>query len=91
MGDEENKDAKNEDAKTKEDEDAVAEPGCCFHYGQCIVGVLKSIYKGTVFTIMFIGECISYCTYPAKERMYECCECCGKRLEQHNDPDYGTF
>ena len=81
-GDEEKgkEDAKTDD-NTKEDEDAVKEPGCCFHYGQCIFNTFKKIYYCIFKTIESILEGLSYCWYPSKERMYEVCECCGKRME----------
>ena len=82
MADEEKGAGNNEDAKTKEnDDDVVPEPGCCFHYGECLVNVIKHIYKGIVYVIMSICDGLGYCWYPTKERCCEICECCGKRIE----------
>ena len=93
--DEENYEGGNEEEQKlldkKDDEDEDKEPGCCFHYGRCILVTVQSIYGCIKAVIMAIAECLGLCWYPFKERTTECCDCCGKRMNPHTDPAYGGF
>ena len=85
MGDEEK--GKHEEEK-KDDDDEQKEPGWCFYFGQCIHISVKTIYACIVKFIMAICNGLGYCWYPTKERLYDSCECCGKRINQHLDASY---
>ena len=75
----------------EKDEDRDDEPGCCFHYGQCILNVIQAIYGFFKMIIELICEALSYCWYPFKERAGDYCDCCGKRMNPESDPAYGGF
>ena len=87
MTDEESKKAEAE----KVDDDKPSEPGCCFHFGQCIFNAIKQIYQSIMWFFRTICDYLGYCWYPAKERCFDMCECCGKRINQHTDPSYAEF
>ena len=37
------------------------------------------------------ANAIGVCWYPFKEIAGDYCECCGKKLNPHTEPTYGTF
>ena len=55
--------------------------GCCFYYGQCILAVFMFMLNGVRYMCSCFGDVFGLCWYPFKERMADCCECCGKRLK----------
>ena len=73
------------------DEDQDDGDTCCAQYGRCILSFVKNLYYFFRYIFMMIAETIGLCWYPLKQRTGDCCDCCGKRMEQHRDPAYGTF
>ena len=67
------------------------DPGCCFHYGQCVLNIIQAVYAFFKKIVELICEALSYCWYPFKERAGDCCDCCGKRMNPESDPAYGGF
>ena len=95
MADNEIQDKKEEEEKPlldKNDNDEDSnDPGCCFHYGQCVLTVIKAIWAFFAGIVMSVANCLGYCWYPMKERAGDYCDCCGKRMNPESDPSYGGF
>ena len=84
MADDENKKPEEGKAGGKDDDDDKdKEPGCCFHYGQCLLNTFRKIYAAIMWFFTTLCNGCAYCWYPTKERCFEMCDCCGKRMNQH--------
>ena len=66
-------------------------PGCCFYYGQCLLNFFKACFAGITGFFAIVGDLLGYCWYPFKERAADCCECCGKRMNPHLDPNFSAY
>ena len=82
---EENK--KEEEKKAEEPEG----PNGCIVCMQATWDVIYAIYSAIKFVIMSICNGIAYCWYPTKERCVDCCACCNRCLNPHEDEAYSTF
>ena len=65
--------------------------GFCEKVSISTYNLCHTIYMLIRSFLINLCVCFGLCWYPTKERLNDCCDCCGKRYSQHLDPAFSTF